>query len=364
MLLRMIESGKFSSKRILLVDKAPKQHHDRTWCFWEKEKGFFEEIVYKQWSTIFFRGIEFSKKSDTAPYQYKMIRSADFYEHCFSIISRQPNVTVQYGIVEKIENTVDGVLIWLNGVIIKAAYIFNSILFHQPVLKSNEHYMLQHFRGWVIEAPGATIDVSVATLMDFSVDQQYGTAFVYVMPFSKTKALVEYTFFSEALLKDEIYEEGLKDYLRYFLKEEKYAITEKESGVIPMTNYFFRPVNGNIINIGTAGGQTRGSSGYTFQFIQKRTKHIVEHMLREGDPFTKKGLPAKRFLFYDSVLLHLLNKKKLGGDIIFTKLFQKNATPAIFKFLDAETSVMEDIAIIKSLPAFPFSKAALKQILG
>ena len=34
--------------------------------------------------------------------------------------------------------------------------------------------------------------------MDFRTDQQHGTTFIYVKPFSATKALVEYTLFTEA----------------------------------------------------------------------------------------------------------------------------------------------------------------------
>ncbi len=49
LLTRMIASGKFSDKKILLIDKAPKTSNDRTWCFWEKENSFFEEIVYRKW---------------------------------------------------------------------------------------------------------------------------------------------------------------------------------------------------------------------------------------------------------------------------------------------------------------------------
>ena len=46
--MRMIKSGKFSDKKILLIDKEPKTKNDRTWCFWEKGNGFFENIVAKK----------------------------------------------------------------------------------------------------------------------------------------------------------------------------------------------------------------------------------------------------------------------------------------------------------------------------
>ena len=31
--------------------------------------------------------------------------------------------------------------------------------------------------------------------------------------------------------------------------------------------------------IGTAGGQTKASSGYTFQFIQKQSQQIVDYLI-------------------------------------------------------------------------------------
>jgi lycopene beta-cyclase len=364
LLLRMIKSGSLTGKQVLLIDREPKQKNDRTWCFWDKGINFFEPIVYKSWERIVFRGNDFSKEFPIAPYRYKMIRGIDFYAYCFSVIEKQPNITIQYGMVEKMETSEAGALLRVDNEIIKARYVFNSIIFEKPLLKKNEHYLLQHFKGWVIETAEPIFDDHIATLMDFNVDQQYGTAFVYIMPFSSKKALVEYTFFTKEQLKAELYTAGLKKYLGESLKGAAYTIKEEEFGVIPMTNYLFPGSEGNIINIGTAGGQTKASSGYTFQFIQKRTGFIVESLVATGNPFTKKGLTPGRFHFYDSVLLRLLHNKSLGGDIIFTRLFQENPATSIFKFLDNETSWAEDISIIKSLPAFPFAKAAIAQLFG
>ena len=53
-IMRMIASEKFSQKKILLVDREPKIRNDRTWCFWEQEAGFFEDIVYRKWNAALF----------------------------------------------------------------------------------------------------------------------------------------------------------------------------------------------------------------------------------------------------------------------------------------------------------------------
>jgi lycopene beta-cyclase len=62
---------------------------------------------------------------------------------------------------------------------------------------------------------------------------------------------------------------------------EEYAITHEEFGQIPMTNFTFPNHQGNIIYIGIAGGQAKGSSGYAFQFIQKRTQQIVQSLVKK-----------------------------------------------------------------------------------
>ena len=71
-------------------------------------------------------------------------------------------------------------------------------------------------------------------------------------------------------LKD--YEPQVKNYInRLGLKD--YKINFKEEGAIPL----FHPTNDkekNKINIGTAGGMTRLSTGYTFLNIQEHSKYI------------------------------------------------------------------------------------------
>ena len=42
----------FSDKRILILDKDPKEANDRTWCFWEKNEGPLEALICRDWSLI------------------------------------------------------------------------------------------------------------------------------------------------------------------------------------------------------------------------------------------------------------------------------------------------------------------------
>lgn len=357
--IHLIHSQKFSDKNILIVDKDLKQSNDRTWCFWQKENGLFETIVYKKWDQLLFFGENFSKQIDTAPYRYNMIRGIDFYEYCLNTIQRHKNFEILFETVESVfSNEQTGIVV--NGKKIFADYIFNSILFEKPLLTKNHLWLLQHFKGWVIETEERVFDPAKATLMDFRTDQKFGAAFCYVLPVSSNQALIEYTLFSKDLLQQKQYHEGLQFYIKHILKIQSYKILDDEFGTIPMTNFKFSPVQNNIVNLGTAGGQTKGSSGYTFNFIQKHSKALVDALTITGKPFIKKE--PRRFNFYDSVLLNVLNEGKISGKEIFTDLFKKNPVEKVFKFLDNESSLAEELKIISSLPTLPFFKAGVRQV--
>lgn len=371
LLTRMLHSGKFSDKKILVIDQSPKNSNDRTWCFWEKEKNFFEEVISYRYKSLWFYAEGYAAMNDISPYQYKLLRGIDFYNFCLPIIRSAPNV-------EWIEKRVDGIeshdptfdlpeelpfaTVHAGGEQYTSEFNFNSIIFEKPELKEDQYWLLQHFKGWVIETNREMFDTEAATLMDFRVSQQEGTTFVYVMPFAPNRALVEYTLFTPKLLEQEQYDKGLEDYISKYLKIHEYSVIEEEYGVIPMTNYPFQKYQNRIVNIGTAGGHTKPSSGYTFQFIQKECVKIIDALDKTGTPYYEESIAAKRFDFYDSTLLNILYHNKLEGSKIFTELFQKNKMTEVLQFLDNDTTIMQELKLISVLPTGVFAKAALEQL--
>ncbi len=352
-------SGKFTEKKILLIDKTLKNTNDRTWCFWEKENGFFEHLVHYKWNNLFVKNEAENLHLKTNGYVYKMILGIDFYKHCFSLINQQKNITINYGEVTNIDAESGLVKIGENEFI--GQQIFSSVLLETPQLNKKQFYLLQHFRGWWIETDGNFFNPSEADLMDFRTPQTNGCTFLYVLPISKRKALIEYTLFSENKLTDEAYNIGLVKFIAEKLQLNNYSIYAIENGVIPMTNIHFPQQKNKVFFIGTAGGQTKASTGYTFQFIQKQTEEIVENLIHLNRPIIKK--PPVRFDFYDSVLLRILSEKKVSGAAVFFKMFKKNKATAIFKFLDNETSFWEELKIMASADQSVFIPAALKQLL-
>ena len=363
LIMHLIDSGKFTGKSILIVERSPKNVNDRTWCFWETTPGLFDSIVQKKWHSMWFYGVDgVSKRYDISPFEYKMIRGIDYYNYCFDQISKQPNISLVYGDISDLQSSAGTASMEVNGEKFLATYIFSSLPMQIPAGEKN-YFLWQHFKGWVIQTNKAGFDPNTATLMDFRIRQYDDCRFVYVMPLSHNQALVEYTGFSESRLNDEAYDAELADYCLNFLQlaAGDYEIQSAEFGMIPMTCFDFPRNNGNIIYIGTAGGQTKPSSGYTFNFIQKHSKKIVDCLVAGTRPVVR--VSDRRFRFYDSILLRILTQRKLKGANIFTTLFMKNEMTEVFKFLDNDTSLLEDISIIKTLPTLQFLEAAVGHLM-
>lgn len=362
LLMHLIAMGGLRDKRVLVVDRDAKEKNDRTWCFWEKGKGLFESIVYKQWEHLYFHTPSLSKELSILPYRYKLIRGIDFYRHCLRQIEQHPQVHFVQASVDQVFSEGEDTGAVIEGKKVTADYVFNSILFDRPQLAKNQYWLLQHFKGWRIKTASPAFNAKKATLMDFRTTQERGTSFLYVLPFSDTEALVEYTLFSGEVLEEGAYDAALKHYVEQGWNIKQYEVEETEFGIIPMTNYSFPSRQHNLIHMGTAGGQTKGSSGYTFRFIQKHSAALVQSLLSHGHPFGIEGT-SKRFHFYDSVLLNILHHRKLQGCYVFEELFRKNQSRQIFKFLDNETTLLEDMRILSTLPIVPFTRAAVDHLV-
>lgn len=363
LLMRIMQHTALNNKEILIIDKAPKNQNDHTWCFWENQPGLFEPVVHFRWQHVHFFSDYYSSLLDLSPYHYKMIRSIDFYRHVMQEAGSHTNVSFKYGDVQAVGNEGNKALAIVDGQKCTADFVFNSIIFGQPSIPADKHYLLQHFQGLVIETPHPAFNAEEATLMDFRVSQKQGLTFMYVLPVSENRALVEYTLFTKDLLPKEEYKFALQDYISKYLNIGEYAVVEEEFGVIPMTNMTFPKQVGRVINIGTAGGQTKPSSGYTFQFIQKHTAGLVFSLLKSGYPKVEESFLDKRFKMYDSTLLNILSNNRLPGDKIFSDLFQKNPAERVLRFLDNESTFEDEINLMGTLPQGVFMKAAFAELL-
>jgi lycopene beta-cyclase len=360
---KMVLSGKFQNKQILLLDENAKQTNDRTWCFWTENSSIWEPAISKKWDSALFANADFQRNLALNPYQYNKIQGLDFYNQVWKLISQQENIDFVPEKVLEIEESENIVLVKTESQSFSCSQLFNSI-YNPNLVKSQSKYPLlqQHFVGWFIKTETPVFNPEQATFMDFSVKQKGNTRFMYVLPTSETEALLEYTLFSKEVLSKSEYEAEIENYI-HKLGIRQYQIIEKEAGNIPMTCYpFWKHNTKNVINIGTAGGWTKASTGYTFKNADKKSTELVSFLATKTD--FRKFHKKTKFWWYDLLLLDILDQKNETGSVIFSALFQKGNTQLIFKFLDEETSFWEDFQVIWKCPKGLFIEALLRRIFG
>lgn len=359
---RMSQDPYFDQKRILLIDKDAKNIHDRTWCFWENGPGEWDQILSKQWSNIIFKSNIFNKKIPLENYSYKMIRSGDFYRSILEGLKNKKNFEFLNDDIIAVHDEKNQVKIECKNITVSCKKVLNSI-FNPLMLHQNNSfpYLKQHFIGWFIETEDELFSADSATFMDFTVEQKGNTRFMYILPFSKNEALIEYTLFSADLLRDETYEIEIAEYIKQ-LGITRYKITEKEQGNIPMTCYPFEKNNSvNIMNIGSAGGWTKPSTGFTFKRITEYSQNLID-FLKLNDDLRQFSVKSRHW-YYDLIFIDVLWRDNSKGAEVFSSIFSKNRIQDVLSFLDEKSSFWAELKIMyRTSPRWLFTKSALNNI--
>ncbi|MFM2230692.1 MAG: hypothetical protein RL607_1950 [Bacteroidota bacterium] len=358
----MMQHPFYQDKRILLLDSDAKKTNDRTWCFWD-ENQHFTDVQFKAWEQAWFSDANFQRTFTMAPYTYRMIRGIDLYQTIFQEIASFPNIEIVQEKVVDFQELGNHCLVKTDNQSFTSNYIFNSIFNPEPLVTQKKFPLVhQHFVGWMVKTETTVFTSDCATFMDFSVPQNGNTRFMYVLPISEHEALLEFTLFSANLLQREEYEWEIKAYLER-LGITSYTITETEQGNIPMTCYpLWKHNTERILHIGSAGGWTKASTGYTFKNALKKSKALVHFLPKNSD--LRAFHKVNRFWFYDLLLIDILYRQNQVGGSIFASMFRKGKVSTIFKFLDEETTFSEDLNIIWRCPKGLFLKALWHRFFG
>ena len=351
----------FEQKTFAIIDPSLKTINDKTWCFWEKGKGQWDSIITKSWDKGRFISSEKNIELTLEPYNYKMLRSIDFYNYAKSELQELNNFHFIEDEIVKIDKA--SMFAYGKKGPYGAIHIFDSRITSENLEDSKYTRIFQHFKGWIIETENSQFDPSEFTMMDYRLKFKESTSFTYVLPISERKALVEFTFFTPFLTEEKVYDELLETYIKNILKLDHYKITETEKGIIPMTDFpFHLEGTPKITKIGSAGSWIKGSTGYSFKHTEKKVAKIIENIKEGKNP--GDGLLNKRFRLYDAVFLDVLSQKNEMGELIFTKFYSKNSIGEIFKYLDEETTLKEEIKIMRSLYHPQFIKSFFRKFFA
>ena len=325
---------KLKNKTLAIIEPRNDYIRDKTWSFWKVEAHNFEDCVNKSWNNFSINIPDQTKyvQCDNLPYQ--SIDSGLFYEKIIRTLKKNTNINFFKNI---------------NEISTENSFIFNSV----SDVSDSKNDLWQHFSGIEIETNKDLFDDQIFNLMDFDCEQRDSVHFFYTLPFTKKNALIETTWISDLNHpSNQDYSIQLEDYIKNKLKIKNYEIKFKETGSIPL----FHPKNIKKINqmeIGTAGGMTRLSTGYTFMNIQSQSKYIRENFenIEKVDNFTINS----KYKFLDNIFLKVLKKNSGKMPEIFFKMF--NCSPStVINFLSNKSNIYEDFSIILKMPKLVFLK--------
>ncbi|MEU7619034.1 lycopene cyclase family protein [Micromonospora rifamycinica] len=351
--------------RVAVVDPVRKRGQDRTWAFWGTPGGDLEPMLSASWSRVEVTTPAAARVLDLAPLRYAMLRSAPLYERAAEAELRlgAARYDAAVGALDD-----DGTAVTVRDtdgrVVLRAGWVLDSR--PRPPRRPGRTTWLQHFRGWWLESPTPVFDPGRAVLMDFRTPQPArGVSFGYVLPVSDRYALVEYTEFSPAVLSDAEYDAGLRGYAGLLgVDLAALRVREVEDGVIPMTDApFDRRPSPRVVRLGTAGGATRPSTGFTFSAMHRQAGQVAAALAAGRPPVPRPAYPG-RHRWMDAVALRAWDSGAVGGPEFFDRLFDRNPASRVLRFLDGATGPVEDLAVMRSSPLLPMTSAVWGDATG
>lgn len=349
-LLRQMALHGLDGLSIAVIDPVEHRANDRTWCFWHAATDL-DAVISRSWSQarLIGRGGAEHRLALT-PLRYSMVRSADFYDHV-ERISGGLDVRRLTEPVLDIDDGTRHATVHTPHRTVQARWVFDS----RPATPAKRAgtSLLQHFRGWTLRTSADKFDPECPTLMDFSIAQpERGVAFGYTLPLGPRHALVEYTEFSQRRLSSDSYDRALASYAGRDVK-----IESVEDGAIRMTDGpFRRRVGRRIMRIGSAGGATRPSTGYTFAAMQRQSRTIARLLSSGETPVPPRPYP-RRHAWMDAVMLRALDEARVNGPDFLTALFARNRPERLLRFLDGAAPWWDDLAVMTTTPLLPMMGA-------
>ncbi|GIJ20954.1 lycopene cyclase [Micromonospora lutea] len=359
-MLAALDRHRVRDVRIAVVDPVHRRGQDRTWAFWDQPGNDLDDLLSASWSRVEVVTPHTHRALDLTPLRYAMLRSGPIYQRAAEAERRLGAVRI-VAAAGRVDD--DGERVLVHAVdgrsLLRARWLLDSR--PRPPRRPGRTNWLQHFRGWWLAADRPVFDPARAVLMDFRTPQPArGVSFGYVLPVDSRYALVEYTEFSPDLLTGAAYDAALAGYRDLLgLDPARLTVTEVENGVIPMTDgpFVARP-SPRVVRLGTAGGATRPSTGFTFSAMYRQAEQVARAVAAGRPPVPTPAYP-RRHRWMDAVALRALDAGLVDGPDFFGRLFARNPADRVLRFLDGHTTVAEDLAVMRSTRLRPMVTATV-----
>ena len=348
-----------TDQKIIILESRKEYTHDKTWCFWEKNENLWTSMATKHWSHWSFHTDSDHQtiKHESQIWKYYHLPAIKYYKHMTQTIRTSNNITLKMNTqVTKITKEKTSLLgpkgttyqLQTNNDTYRALHVIDT----RPQ-RSGESILFQSFYGFEIEIQASQNDDCVALMHNMRTDDT-SFRFNYILPLSKTHMLFEHTRFADSPISEEIMKKECSiEMKRLDIKHQK--IIRTEYGLLPM-GLKIKP--SQFHTGGQRQGALRDASGYAFLRIQRWADAFSKELIKQSDHKTK--IPNKNRKdsqkTMDMFFLKTLRREHHDSSKIFMSLAKSAGANLFSRFMSDQSSLMDKIRIIISMPPWPFIK--------
>ncbi len=351
---------------ILLVEEGESFGGNHIWSFFdadidEGDRWLAEGLISHCWQGYYVAFPEHSRKLKAG---YNSLRSVDLDK-----LVRERLRPDQYRLGTKIVAVRDNELVLLGGEKIRADAAIDA---RGAANLSMLDLGWQKFVGreYRFAKPHA---VDRPVIMDATVDQSDGYRFVYCLPFSETRMLVEDTYYSES---PELDAAKIGARLDAYVAQRRWAggeIEREESGVLPVAmggdfGSFWRVGGARVAKFGMRGGFFHPTTGYTLPDAVRTASMLVKQKDLTGgvlhNVFEAYAAQLwKKRDFYRTLNTMLFRAAEPAQRYKVLERFYRLDPGLIGRFYAGQSSMFDRVRILSGKPPVPVGKAvsALKQ---
>jgi len=359
-LIELKKKNLLQSCRILIIEPFKDTNKNKNFCFWARPNDAIVQdlnhLIEHTWGEI---EINQNPAEKLNPLSYYHISNRKIQSHIQEITVSE-NIQFIHPEVSVISIDSSGDFIQIGEQRYFGANILDSRTPTFQKSNRNETLIFQSFIGWVVKLKKEIVNINSFKMMDFNIDQNKSTQFIYILPLDSSTALIEVTRFGENVITKAEADHILIQYITEQLGE--FETIEIEQGCIPMSNCNIDfQKNNSLTQLGARNYCVKPSTGYAIKTMHRQAKNIVQ-LFEQNKPTRLNNIDHRkatsgRFAFYDSLLLIILLKWPSHGKKIFTQLFANVDTQTILNFLDEKTTIYNEINIFRKLPIVIFLKA-------
>lgn len=359
----LAKAGK-ACPRTLILEARSSYQNDRSWCFWANADSAV--LPQHQWPQLRLKAGDKSVRINSTKRPYQMLKAENFYARAQALIKASENITLRLGeaITSEPQKNNRHWQVQTAAGQVSAPLLVDTRSMLKPTLGGA--VLWQSFYGLEIECEQSVFDASCIDLMDFLPTDFKQLAFVYVLPLSNKRALIELTVFGQEPLLPIALTQQLDAAVLARCGAAKFQVIRREHGILPMgLKPTVQGLDASRVQVGVMAGAARPSTGYAFRRIERWAAECARALLDVSGPQLVGHTPDPLIIrLMDALFLQVLKAEPQCGAALFMSMFGKAKPERLIRFLSGEARFTDCLAVIAACPYLPFLRALSRLVIA